>query len=150
MMDSLMPATTPPKPRILLVDDDREHVLGIRIRLHAAGYEVAMAHDGAAGMAAALAEPPAAIVLDMEMPLMDGLAVLAELACHDQTRQIPVIVLSGCVQRRHAALSRGVRYFLEKPCPSRILLQAVEDVVTYPTANGMTASTNTSIGISYS
>ncbi|MDZ7615906.1 MAG: response regulator [Patescibacteria group bacterium] len=120
------------KPRILLVDDDRAHVRGMGIRLRAAGYDVLTEYDGAAGVDAALAECPAAIVLDIEMPLMDGLAAIGELSRREQTRHIPVIIVSGCVQRRQAALEQGARYFLEKPCQGHLLIRAIESLVNYP------------------
>ena len=84
----------PNDKRVLLVDDDRDIVRGVGIRLRAAGYEIAVAHDGRAGLSAALEMKPDAIVLDMRMPIMDGFAVLRELRRHAETAAIPVVVLS--------------------------------------------------------
>ena len=120
------------KPQILLVDDDRAHTRGMGIRLRAFGYDVMAAHDGAAGLVAARENSPAAIVLDLQMPGMDGLTALAELGCCERTKSIPEIMVSGCAERRQTALNQGARYFLEKPYDSTTLLQALENVVDYP------------------
>jgi len=120
------------KPRILLVDDDRQQTMGMRIRLRAAGYDTSVAHDGAAGLNAAMANRPDAIVLDVQMPVMDGMAALAQLGHCEQTRDIPVIMVSASVDNRQAALFGGARYFLEKPYDSKTLIEALERVVQYP------------------
>lgn len=115
------------KPRILLVDDDREIALGLSIRLTAAGYDVLMAHDGRAGLDAALESRPDAMLLDIRMPVMDGLAVLAELQRHSETKEIPVIVLSANVAEKAKcrSLDLGARYFISKPYVANTVLEAL-------------------------
>lgn len=117
--------------RVLLVDDDRDIARGTGIRLRAAGYEVAFAHDGQAGLAAALESRPDAIVLDMRMPVMDGITVLRELRRREETAAIPVVVLSASVveKGRHRALNLGARYFLQKPYDAEQLLDAVRAAI---------------------
>lgn len=119
------------KRRILLVDDDREIVLGLSIRLRAAGYEVMTAHDGRAGMESALACRPDAMVLDIRMPAMDGLAVLAELQRHAETKDIPVIVLSANVAEKAKcqSLDLGARHFVQKPYVAKTILRALESAL---------------------
>lgn len=120
--------------RVLLVDDDRDIVRGVGIRMRAAGYDVLVAHDGRAGMAAALRAAPDAIVLDMRMPVMDGMAVLDELRRHAETAGIPVVVLSASVVEKGKvrALELGARYFLEKPFDAPRLIEAVDAAIAAP------------------
>lgn len=117
--------------RILLVDDDREIVRGLGIRLTAAGYEVATAHDGKSGLEAAIALRPDAMLLDIRMPVMDGLAVLSALAARPETRDIPVIVLSANVAEtaKCRSLDLGARHFVQKPYVGRTVIDALRAVL---------------------
>lgn len=119
------------KPRILLVDDDREIALGLSIRLGAAGYEVKTAHDGRAGLDMAMAFRPDAMLLDIRMPIMDGLAVLAELRTHAETKEIPVIVLSANVAEKAKcqSLDLGARHFVGKPYVAAAIIKALRSIL---------------------
>lgn len=128
----------PEKRRVLIVDDDREIVRGLTIRLRAAGHEVRCAYDGAAGLAAAIAERPGVIVLDIRMPGLDGFAVLAKLRERAETHGIPVIVLSanGVESVRARALELGARHFLVKPYQAATLLAMIESMISQPSVAG--------------
>ena len=111
--------------RILLVDDDREIIMGASIRLRAAGYETMMAHDGQQGVDTAIEKKPDAIVLDVRMPNKDGLQALEELQQNEKTRNIPVVMLSASLIDQQAALDAGARFFLTKPYQGKTLIAAV-------------------------
>ncbi|MCG3125405.1 MAG: Transcriptional regulatory protein KdpE [Phycisphaerae bacterium] len=115
------------KPRVLLVDDDRDIARGLGIRFRAAGYDIVVAHDGRSGLEEAIKHPPDAIVLDMRMPVLDGLGVLGGLSASQQTASIPVVMLSASVveKSKSQALDLGARFFLEKPYEAPQLLEAV-------------------------
>jgi DNA-binding response OmpR family regulator len=117
----------PEQQKVLVVDDDRDLLRAISIRLRAAGYGALTAEDGAQGLALALRERPAAIILDVQMPWVDGLLVLDGLRRRAETRKIPVIVLSAAVSEatRSKVLSLGARCFLAKPYQPDALLRAV-------------------------
>lgn len=119
------------KRRVLLVEDDREIVRGLSIRLNAAGYEVVTAHDGQAGLEAAVEFRPDAMLLDIRMPVMDGLTVLAELRKHEETKDLPVIVLSANVveKAKRASLDLGARYFIEKPYDAKTVIEALQSAL---------------------
>ena len=119
------------RQRILIVEDDRDVVLGLSLRLNAAGYDVAIAYDGQAGLAAARECRPDAIMLDIRMPVMDGLTVLARLSESANTKGIPVVVLSANVAEtaRRQALDLGARYFLAKPYDAAKIVQALQSVL---------------------
>jgi len=121
----------PLKPKILVVDDDREIVRGLSIRLRAAGYEVRTAYNGEDGLAAAIEMLPDAIVLDIRMPGMDGFAVLDNLLRHNDTKSIPVVMLSAnAIERAKAkALDLGACYFMEKPYDAVRLTQSIESAI---------------------
>ena len=128
----------PDQRRVLIVDDDREIVRGLTIRLRAAGHEVRCAYDGAAGLAAAGADRPDVIVLDIRMPGLDGFTVLAKLRERADTHGIAVIVISanGVESVRARALELGARHFLVKPYQAATLLAMIASMIPQPTATG--------------
>jgi len=103
--------------RVLVIDDEPDVRWLIRMSLERAGHEVLVAEDGLRGIALAQKQRPEIIVLDLMMPVMDGYAVLAELAKDPRTAEVPVVVLSARAipDEAERATSAGARRFLEKP-----------------------------------
>ncbi len=116
---------------VLLIDDDREIVRGVGMRMRAAGLRVISANDGQQGLEQAVLEIPDVIVLDIRMPVMDGWTVLARLRENPKTAAIPVIVLSASVQNQpdSRALGLGARYFFQKPYHAKLLVETVKELV---------------------
>ena len=83
------------EPLILVVDDSEDILRLLEARLTAEGCRVRTALNGQEGLEAALAEPPALILLDLRMPVMDGFETLRELKEHQSLMHTPVIVLSS-------------------------------------------------------
>ena len=127
--------------RILLIDDDEDLRIGAGARLRAAGYETCLAADGLQGLVAAAENAPDAILLDLRMPEMDGLTALEQLKLREDTRHIPVVILSACVASQQAALDRGARFFLSKPYEGKTLLAAVESAIRPQPCSHQPAST---------
>lgn len=85
-----------PTQRILVIDDDEPVQMVVQSCFEElAGWEVVTANSGPEGLAKAIAEPPDAIILDMMMPGMDGLAFLQHLKANPKTQSIPVVVLTA-------------------------------------------------------
>ena len=113
--------------RLLLVDDDP----GLRALLRATleAVDIELEEAGSAAAAAALIErrPPDAIVLDVQMPELDGLAFCAQLKRDRKTRAIPIVLLSGSeAGTEEAAGAAGADAFLRKPFSPLELLSVVE------------------------
>jgi CheY-like chemotaxis protein len=110
-------------PKVLVVDDDVEsQELYVEI-LRWAGFDVCTAGDGAAAVRQATEKNPQAVLLDIEMPQKDGLAVLAELRSMPATAMIPVIALTGFSEAAdRARIAGGFAHVLEKPCDPRSLV----------------------------
>jgi signal transduction histidine kinase len=123
-------STRPQTRRVLLVDDDDDLVQSLGLRLRSAGYDVLTACDGKQGAACALSEQPDVILLDVRMPVHDGLATLAELKGCAQTNQIPVIMLSASVGEQQRTRELGARFFIPKPFDARAVMSAVEASLT--------------------
>jgi CheY-like chemotaxis protein len=118
-----------PSSTILLIDDDREIVFGTSLRLRAAGYQTLAAYDGDEGCQAAARHHPDAIVLDVRMPRLDGLAALVWLRNCGDTKEIPIVMVSASLVDQHAALDSGARFFLSKPYQAKTLLAALSQAM---------------------
>jgi DNA-binding response OmpR family regulator len=79
--------------RILVIEDNHDLAFGLRNNLEIEGYEVEVAADGGAGLAAARRTPPDLVVLDLMLPGMDGYRVLRQL--RDEGLSIPVLILTA-------------------------------------------------------
>ena len=114
-----------PKPLILLVDDDRDILKLVSMRLNASGYEVQAVDSGRAALAALAASRPQLVITDLKMDGMDGM-VLFE-AIHATAPTLPVIILTahGTIPEAVAATKRGVFGFLPKPFDHQDLLEQV-------------------------
>lgn|SRR5512142_268381 len=87
------------KVKVLIVDDDA-FLSGIyATKLELDGFEVATARDGEEGLKAAMREKPDLILLDVLMPKLDGFEVLKRLKADEETKQIPVIMLTNLGQK---------------------------------------------------
>jgi two-component system response regulator GlrR len=116
-------------PRILLVDDDADLLQLIAMRLTAAGYAVTAVESGEAALASFAISRPAAIVTDLRMRGMDGMALFD--AIHRQAPSLPVVILTahGTIPEAVAATRRGVFSFLTKPFDSKVLTDTVADAL---------------------
>ena len=102
---------------ILAIDDEREFVDAIKMRLEAIGYHVIAAYNGRAGLEAARRASPDLILLDLVMPGMDGFTVLSELKNDPYTTAIPVVILTAKEEAGYItdAESLGAAAYLAKP-----------------------------------
>lgn len=100
--------------RVLVVDDDRQLLRALQVTLAARGYDVALARSGAGALAAATAQPPDVVILDLGLPDLDGVAVIEGLRGWSAA---PIIVLSARYDERAkvSALDAGASDYVTKP-----------------------------------
>ncbi|HMC32884.1 MAG TPA: chemotaxis protein CheW, partial [Myxococcales bacterium] len=115
-------------PHLLLVDDS-EAVLAFEKAALSGHYAISTATTGREALAKAPQIEPAAILLDLSMPEMDGDEVLAHLQDDAALRHIPVIIISSEKLRAEACLRNGAKAFLPKPIRAQELLPLVERVL---------------------
>lgn len=113
-------------PRVLVVDDDAQIVHAVQVRLEASGYEVIAAQSAEHGLTLAQSATPDVVVMDVQLPRMDGLSALTELHATAPNENTPVVVLSACSNEKKHALELGARYFVDKPFSAKTLLAAIE------------------------
>ena len=117
--------------RLLLVEDHEEIWDFLSRRLKRRGYEVVVAVDGQAGLDRARAEPPDLVLLDMNLPVMDGWTVAQELKSGAETAGIPIIALTAHAMAgdREKALGAGCNDYHPKPVDFSRLLAQIEALV---------------------
>ncbi len=104
--------------KLLYVEDNDDNIYMLKMRLELTDeFEVVVAQDGAAGCALAAAERPDIILMDLEMPGVDGWEATRRLKADAQTREIPVIALSAhaLAGMREKAIAAGCDEFDTKP-----------------------------------
>jgi two-component system cell cycle response regulator DivK len=116
-----------PARRVLVVEDQADNRRILRDLLKSAGYEVAEAKTGEEGVAAALASRPDLILMDVQLPGIDGLEATRRIKAEPALRAIPLIIvtsyaLSGDDARARAA---GADDYVSKPFSPRALLAKV-------------------------
>ena len=117
---------------ILVVDDDRELVEGVRAVLERQGYKVIQAHDGHQGKQAIYNQKPDLVILDMMMPRMGGYPVLEHF--RDKADAPPIIMITANEGSRHKAYAEwlGVKAYIRKPFAMERLLEAVNRMLKMP------------------
>ncbi len=116
------------RKKILIVDDERDIVKALTIRLQSKGYNTVVAFDGVQGVFMAHKERPHLIILDIRMPASDGFSVAEKLKESKRTRAIPILFVTGSPDREAEERARalGARYFIKKPYDPEELLDAVK------------------------
>jgi len=112
------------KKTILIVDDDRELIDGLRLMLERQGYNVIQAHDGHQGKQMIYNHKPDLVILDMMMPRMGGYPVLE----HFRDKEAPpIIMMTANEGSRHKAYAEylGVVDYIRKPFALDRLIEAV-------------------------
>ncbi len=115
--------------KVLLVDDDKDLLQLIAMRLSAAGYAVTAVESGEAALAALSVSRPQVVVTDLRMQGMDGMALFD--AIHRDSPSLPVVILTahGTIPEAVAATRRGVFSFLTKPFEPKVLLDTVAEAM---------------------
>ena len=114
--------------KILVVDDDVELVGLLRFALTGAGYEVVTAFDGAQALQRLADSDPDLVVLDVNLPVLDGFAVLERLRRHSQVPVMMLTVRSAEADEVHG-LDLGADDYLKKPFSPRALLARVRSLL---------------------
>lgn len=102
---------------ILLIDDTASVLAALEYCLKSVGYEVLVAGDGRTGLQLAAERRPDLVMLDLEMPVMNGVAVCRALKADPELSRIPVLMMTGQAtqEARRQALAAGAIVVMSKP-----------------------------------
>ena len=113
--------------KILVVDDDKINVALVKFGLAEQGYEVIIAHDGDEGFARVKKEPPDLIVLDIQMPKMNGYEFMTELKSLQGPKTTPVIMLTANETMEDVFRIEGVEAYFLKPVNLTGLVKKIKE-----------------------
>jgi CheY-like chemotaxis protein len=105
------------KDHLLIIEDNPQNLYMMRFLLEKNGFNVIGATDGRQGIAEALQQHPQAILLDIQLPGMDGYAVAEALKGHPELADVPIIAVTSyaMVGDRERILAAGATGYIEKP-----------------------------------
>lgn len=118
-------------PRILVIEDNEENRDSLSRRLQRRGFEVLLASDGKVGVETAKAEHPDLILMDMNMPLVDGWEATRQIKAEPATAKVPVIALTAHAMAgdKERALAAGCTDYHTKPIEFPKLLAQIESLL---------------------
>ena len=114
--------------KILTVEDNETNCYLIRFMLEKAGYEVIEARDGIAGVELAVKEKPDLIIMDIQLPDIDGLEATRRIRAGEADGGIPIVALTSYAMTgdREKALAAGCTGYIEKPIDPENFIAEIE------------------------
>ena len=113
---------------VLLIEDNEQNRYLVTFLLERSGFTVRAFPDGAQGIEAARAKVPALILLDIQLPMMDGYAVARALRSNEALRATPIVAVTSYAMPgdREKALAAGCTGYIEKPINPETFVDEVE------------------------
>jgi len=113
--------------RVLIADDEVEFASTLQTRLNLRKFKTAMTNSGEATVAAVAAEPPDVLVLDLKMPDLDGLEVLARVKGPNPDMQVIILTGHGSFEAGKEGMELGAFDYLMKPVDLNLLIAKIEE-----------------------
>lgn len=134
-------------PRVLIVDDVHDNVKLLAYNLGDEGYDVLTAYSGSQAICVAAEESPDVILLDIMMPVMDGIEACRRLKADSKLRHIPVIMVSALDREEQVikGLDAGAMDYVTKPFSFPIILARIRSAVRIKTSHDMLEDMNTQL-----
>ncbi len=116
------------RPRVLLVEDNERDLEAVKDYLDAKGFDVRIAHDGKEALAQTLERLPDLILMDIQMPGVDGLEATRQLRQRPETARLPIIALTALAMEgdRELCMAAGATDYFSKPVSLSVLTDAIE------------------------
>jgi CheY-like chemotaxis protein len=115
------------KHRVLVIEDNEQNIYMITYLLEHAGLEVVQARDGAGGLESAIGAPPDLIILDIQLPELDGYEVARRLRSEARLAAVPIVAVTSFAMAgdRERILAAGCTAYLEKPIDPDTFVESV-------------------------
>jgi DNA-binding response OmpR family regulator len=123
--------------KVMLCDDEIHILRAAEIKISRAGYEVRIAHDGQEAWEAMQADPPDALVTDLQMPRCDGMELTARIRGDERLKDLPIVMLTAKgfeLARENLAARWGIVEILPKPFSPRQLVGLLDTILGGATA----------------
>jgi CheY-like chemotaxis protein len=115
-------------PYILVVDDDTDFRTGLRFALEMKGYQVEEAANGQEALARLTEKPPLLVLLDLQMPVMNGREMLQRMRAQTELKDVPVVIISGFGFEWEAELM-GAQGYIGKPFEAQELEKTIANLL---------------------
>jgi PAS domain S-box-containing protein len=117
--------------QILLAEDNNTNALLTQDYLECSGYKVSRAHHGGEVLPMMESVHPDLILMDIQMPVINGLEVIRTLRGHQEFKDIPIIALTGLAMKgdRERCLGAGANEYVTKPFPLKVLVKMIEQLL---------------------
>lgn len=137
------------RPRILIIEDERALTDVLTYNLQREGYETLVAHDGKEGLRKAQTLLPDLILLDLMLPVLNGLEVCRELRAGEHTRTIPILMLTAKAEETDQVVgfSLGADDYVTKPFSVKVLIQRIKALQRRHEAAAETADVVEHLGV---
>ncbi len=114
--------------KILYIEDNDQNFYLVEFILKTKGYSVIRARDGKEGIGLAISERPALILLDIQLPVMDGYATARELRSTPDQESTPIVALTSYAMAgdREKAIEAGCNGYIEKPINPKTILEQIQ------------------------
>ena len=114
--------------RILVVEDNEDNMYLVKFILEGEGFEVIEAWDGAAGVELAVKEKPDLIIMDIQLPVLDGYEATKKIKSMEKTKDIPLIVLTSYAMKsdKEKAFDAGCDGYISKPIKRKTILAEIK------------------------
>ena len=114
--------------KILVIEDNETNLYMMRFMLEENGYQVVEARDGVEGVKLAASEVPDLILMDMQLPLLDGYEATKQIKTDEKIKHIPIIALTSyaMVGDKEKTLKAGCTGYIEKPINPETLMMEIE------------------------
>ena len=117
--------------RILVVEDEEDNRKIVRDLLTNAGFEMIEAEDGEKGVAAAIRERPDLILMDMQLPVLDGYEATRRIKARPELKSVPIIAVTSYALREdeNKVIAAGCDGYVPKPFSPRALLAKIKELL---------------------
>ncbi|MDM8569481.1 ATP-binding protein, partial [Thiotrichales bacterium HSG1] len=117
---------------ILLAEDNESNIIGIQTGLQARGYQIIVAHDGEEAIKLAKEKKPELILMDIQMPKMNGIEAMQQICADTDLAKIPVIALTALAMPgdRDRCLQAGASNYFSKPVNIKLLIKEIDKYIT--------------------
>ena len=117
------------RTRVLIVDDDPDILLFLRIDLEAEGFETSLAAEGETALRRIEEDRPDVVILDVMMPVLDGWATLEAIMAGSRPPRVVILTAKSSQQDRDRAARLGADRYVTKPFAPREVVEAIREVI---------------------
>jgi CheY-like chemotaxis protein len=117
--------------KVLIIEDNANNLYMMRFIIQKMGHEVLEARDGASGVELAKSEHPDLILMDIQLPVLDGYSATRKIRAEETLKNVPIIAVTSyaMVGDREKSLAAGCTDYIEKPIQPDVFIKILENYI---------------------